>query len=84
MALINCYECGREISDRATYCPHCGCPIEETHTEEKQTFATLKIQRESKGLFAPLNMKFCLTMKSYVFWEAEKAQANMCLAVNIT
>ena len=28
MALINCYECGREISDRALACPHCGAPVE--------------------------------------------------------
>ena len=26
MALINCSECKREISDKATSCPHCGCP----------------------------------------------------------
>ena len=28
MALINCRECGREISDEALMCPHCGCPKE--------------------------------------------------------
>lgn len=27
MALINCPECGKEISDKATSCPHCGNPI---------------------------------------------------------
>ena len=27
MALINCLECNKEISDKATSCPHCGCPI---------------------------------------------------------
>jgi hypothetical protein len=27
MALINCRECGREVSDQAPACPHCGCPI---------------------------------------------------------
>ncbi|MFA6904369.1 MAG: zinc ribbon domain-containing protein [Gallionellaceae bacterium] len=26
MALINCNECGKEISDKATTCPHCGAP----------------------------------------------------------
>lgn len=25
MALINCTECGKEISDSAENCPHCGC-----------------------------------------------------------
>ena len=27
MALITCPECGREISDQAAACPHCGYPI---------------------------------------------------------
>lgn len=27
MALINCPECGKEISDKATTCPNCGCPV---------------------------------------------------------
>ena len=31
MALIKCIECGKEISDKATTCPHCGCPISETN-----------------------------------------------------
>lgn len=26
MALISCSECGKEISDKATACPHCGAP----------------------------------------------------------
>ena len=28
MALIRCKECGREISDSANMCPHCGCATE--------------------------------------------------------
>ena len=27
MAMISCPECGKQISDRATACPDCGCPI---------------------------------------------------------
>ena len=27
MALIQCPECGKEISDKALTCPSCGCPI---------------------------------------------------------
>ena len=30
MALINCPECKREISDKATACPHCGCPAQNS------------------------------------------------------
>lgn len=28
MALIKCEDCGREVSDKASACIHCGCPIE--------------------------------------------------------
>ncbi|MCC5888906.1 MAG: zinc-ribbon domain-containing protein [Gammaproteobacteria bacterium] len=28
MALINCSECSREISDKASFCPQCGAPLE--------------------------------------------------------
>lgn len=27
MALMPCVECGREISDKAAACPHCGAPV---------------------------------------------------------
>lgn len=29
MALIECKECGKQMSDKAECCPNCGCPIEE-------------------------------------------------------
>ena len=36
MAIINCEECGKEISDRATSCPYCGAPtgnIQQSNTK---------------------------------------------------
>ena len=30
MALIKCQECGKEISDKATSCPHCGAVTNES------------------------------------------------------
>lgn len=29
MALINCKECGKEISSKSKTCPNCGCPIKK-------------------------------------------------------
>ena len=29
MALIDCYECGKQISDKAGHCIQCGAPIEQ-------------------------------------------------------
>ena len=29
MPLIKCPECGKEVSDRAAACIHCGCPLQQ-------------------------------------------------------
>jgi uncharacterized membrane protein YvbJ len=34
MALIKCEECGKEISDKAASCPHCGCPLNSNEKKE--------------------------------------------------
>ncbi len=33
--LIECKECGQMISDQATACPKCGCPVTHTETHEE-------------------------------------------------
>ena len=43
MALISCPECGKEISDAAQACPHCGHPI-----QEPQPHGTPPVPRKSK------------------------------------
>lgn len=37
MALIKCFECGREISDKSKVCVHCGCPVEDATIESFKT-----------------------------------------------
>lgn len=44
MALINCKECGKEISDSATSCPNCGCPV----TKEVIRTETLIVKEKGK------------------------------------
>lgn len=34
--LINCVECGKEVSDKAYFCPHCGYPINPTKSVFKE------------------------------------------------
>ncbi|MBQ8283636.1 MAG: zinc ribbon domain-containing protein [Clostridia bacterium] len=34
MAIINCPECGKEISDKCKICVHCGYPFEENENSE--------------------------------------------------
>ena len=67
MALIKCVDCGKDISDKAKACPHCGCPIEESTKDvvkEEQTVVevTSKPKKNIKKiivLFAVLFVMAC-------------------------
>lgn len=57
MALINCKECGKEISDKADRCPNCGCPVsysvenreqEINHNEQKEWKPTATAETNKK------------------------------------
>lgn len=43
MAIIKCPECGKDVSDKATVCPNCGCPQEELKK-------SVKIEKEEKNV----------------------------------
>ncbi|MEG1233998.1 MAG: zinc ribbon domain-containing protein [Acinetobacter sp.] len=43
MALINCPECSKQISDQSTTCPHCGYPIQARKVD---TWSTHQAPRE--------------------------------------
>ena len=47
MALIKCPECGKEISDKASSCPNCGCPIEVQKTEVANNISEQPITGQS-------------------------------------
>ena len=36
MTLIKCEECGKEISDKAATCPHCGAPTVKSEEKSKR------------------------------------------------
>jgi len=44
MALIKCEECGKEVSDRATTCVNCGCPIEKKAVIPQDTIQPAKLK----------------------------------------
>ena len=51
MALIKCPECGKEISDKATSCPNCGCPVSAI------PFLTLPSEVDIPGNTAPVTFR---------------------------
>lgn len=59
MALINCPECNREISDKVKSCPHCGYPIEE---ETAQAGEAIPQQVEVAGAKTSNKRHFKITL----------------------
>lgn len=46
MALIKCPECDKEISDKASVCPSCGCPIHEGGVENDSESKKVKTKNK--------------------------------------
>ncbi|MBQ6441503.1 MAG: zinc ribbon domain-containing protein [Lachnospiraceae bacterium] len=48
MAMIKCTECGREMSDKASNCPNCGCPIEDIRAKLGEIEAAQQEKQKAK------------------------------------
>lgn len=58
MALINCPECGKKISDKADACIHCGYPIQRQHKSELDKINKIMSERLEKTDNSILNIDF--------------------------
>ena len=50
MSLVICEECGKEISDKAKACPHCGCPIDVSDKKDELETKTVEEQKEEQDI----------------------------------
>lgn len=68
MALIKCNECGNQMSDRATECPHCGCPIDICRGTEKPSdnFPSPKPKKRGRYAIIGLLTIIVLTIGAYL------------------
>lgn len=48
MSMIKCSECGKEISDKAKVCVHCGNPLENTEQDNSSNENKLKTKKNKK------------------------------------
>lgn len=49
MALIKCPECGKEVSDKASSCPSCGCPLATIATTVSEQATTIETQSKKNN-----------------------------------
>lgn len=64
--IIKCHECGKEVSDGAKKCPHCGCKVKSKKKSKKKIVAL--VIALIIAAFAALGL-----YKSYVDWAARQA-----------
>ena len=57
MALTNCPECGKEISDQADKCPNCGAP---THKGAEERSSKKKKEKKTRGCLGTILIVFGL------------------------
>lgn len=66
MSLINCPECGKEISDKATTCPNCGYPINNVTDNQEKIIMSGLCNRVKSTLFVQ-NGSALLTNKRFIY-----------------
>lgn len=64
MAIINCRECGKEVSDLAEKCPNCGAPIRIVQPVSQTTSSPLKNKNSKLGIIALI---FSILGCSFIF-----------------
>ena len=70
MGLIKCPECGKEVSDRAATCIHCGYPFESTHEKianEKEIIIMSGLCNRVKSKLFVQNGSAILTNKRFIY-----------------
>jgi len=79
MALIKCKECGHEVSDKASACPNCGCPI------TTETIVSEEPVKKSKGkLWFLLVLLLCLLVGGgyYAYAKAQSVHPTIEIYVS--
>lgn len=68
MALMNCPECGKEISDQANACPNCGYPL-YSETSTAKTVSTIpKFSKKAKIILGVSLLAVALIVGSFVLF----------------
>ena len=75
MALIKCPECKKEISNKATACPHCGCPIVAKLPKKMKSLHSLS--RDEQNAIITYRKQTCQ------FWTPYRIVLVIILSINL-
>lgn len=75
--LVNCPDCGKEVSTRAFMCPKCGCSREAIQAHVNALDAVCRLPASEQGPF----LRFFLTSGAHAF-QVKEAQAVYAVVTN--
>lgn len=89
MALFRCIDCKKFISERAFFCPNCGCPVNDEIVASVRKTEELKSQKEElkrkeKCEIIKNKIKFLLNIKNIVMKVKKKIDFNFLLRILIS
>ncbi len=79
MALIKCTECGHEVSDKASECPNCGCPINNVDAVQEKPIEEelyVKEPQKKKWWIWALAALLCLIGGSVYFFVSTRGNTD--------
>ena len=71
MAIIQCPECGKEVSNMAKNCPNCGCPIK---TEPTNNIVRIRMSMIKGTVIFGAKQKVDITVGSKIIWQGHSGE----------
>ena len=71
MAIIQCPECGKEVSSMAKNCPNCGCPIKVATTSN---IVTIRMAMIKGTVVFGAKQKVDITVGSKIVWQGHSGE----------
>lgn len=78
MALIKCPECGKQISDKANACIHCGYPLNkgQSYVKYQSKYTTQRCKNCGNNFFGKIGENLCEDCKSKKMMEEVEQEAE--------
>lgn len=80
MPLIECPDCGRNVSDRAKSCPDCACPVAEVVAEQRAATARAEALSSRKALERQVDCPRCVARGMYELADGDVMWCPVCEA----
>lgn len=77
MALINCSECGKEVSNKAIACPNCGAPVDNMEEVNSADTSSIPVKFKATQVVGPVKVDSANKLLTIHGRSAQKKKGNL-------